>query len=121
MMKAHRSCGNVGKGDSVHSNLFLNALLLLVIGSLTPLAHFPLEPCARAKVRSMFLVFFFLAIIASVASTALDDYVWTPDSHYEWTDLNQPISGTSPSGVSWTGHLLNVTSQQWLTPDDVDR
>ncbi|GMH73865.1 hypothetical protein TrRE_jg9245 [Triparma retinervis] len=68
------------------------------------------------------LILFFLALVAAVASgTVLDDYVWAPDSNYEWTDLQQPISGSSPSGVSWTGHILNVTSQQWLTPDDVDR
>mmetsp|Transcript_25094 Transcript_25094/g.47164 ORF Transcript_25094/g.47164 Transcript_25094/m.47164 type:complete len:523 (+) Transcript_25094:89-1657(+) len=58
---------------------------------------------------------------SSTRSTPLDDYVWKQDDHYSWTDLNYQINGTSPSGVTWTGHLLNVTSQQWLTPEDVDR
>lgn len=57
----------------------------------------------------------------STQSTPLDDYVWKQDDHYSWTDLNYQINGTSPSGVSWTGHLLNVTSQKWLTDSDCDR
>jgi len=61
------------------------------------------------------------ALTALVSGTPLDDYVWKPDANYEWTDLQKPITGKSPSGVSWTGHILNVTSQQWLTPEDVDR
>jgi PhoPQ-activated pathogenicity-related protein len=32
-----------------------------------------------------------------------------------------PIEGKGRDGVTWTGHVLNMTSQQWLTPEDVDR
>lgn len=53
-------------------------------------------------------------------STPLDDYVWSPDPAYSWEDLEQPINGTF-GNVPWTGHVLNVTSQTWLTEEDSDR
>ena len=62
-----------------------------------------------------------LAWAASVRSTPLDDYVWKPDANYAWTDLEVPIQGKGRDGLTWTGYVLNMTSQQWLTYDDVDR
>ena len=57
-----------------------------------------------------------------VDATALDDYVWTDDDHYKYEDMGITISGKSLDGKhSWTGYMLNMTSQQWLTPEDVDR
>lgn len=46
--------------------------------------------------------------------TALDDYVNKPDSNYKWFDTNITISGPG-----WTTYILNMTSQQWLTPAEV--
>jgi PhoPQ-activated pathogenicity-related protein len=67
------------------------------------------------------------ALIARVAAqepnqgkTALDEYVWTPDSHYSWTELEQyQMTGhkLTDKDAGWTGYMLNLTSQQWLTPD----
>lgn len=57
-----------------------------------------------------------------VDATALDDYVWAEDDHYKYEDMGVTISGKSLDGKhSWTGYMLNMTSQQWLTPEDVDR
>lgn len=52
--------------------------------------------------------------------TALDEYVWAPDSHYSWAELEQyQMKGhkLTDKGAEWTGYMLNMTSQQWLTPD----
>jgi len=69
---------------------------------------------------TLFLIIILLSLVSQAVGTALDDYVWTPDEHYSWTDLGETISGRSVDGTKgWTGHILNVTSQQWLTPEDV--
>ena len=47
--------------------------------------------------------------------TALDEYVAAPDSAYRWEDMNVTIEGPG-----WTAHVLNMTSQSWLTSDDWD-
>ena len=48
--------------------------------------------------------------------TALDRYVAAPDPHFAFTRVGQlPASG----GVTAT--VLELTSQQWLTPEEVDR
>ena len=52
--------------------------------------------------------------------TALDEYVWAPDNHYSWTELEQyQMRGhkLKDKDAGWTGYMLNMTSQQWLTPD----
>jgi PhoPQ-activated pathogenicity-related protein len=54
----------------------------------------------------------------------LHDYVNHDDGMYKWVDLNQTISGKSInplSDESWTGHMILLTSQQWLTPEDTSR
>ena len=33
------------------------------------------------------------ALAAWANANPLDDYVWTPDSHYSWTDTGQTIQG----------------------------
>ena len=50
---------------------------------------------------------------SATGCTPLDDYVAKPDASYEWVDMNQTIRGPG-----WTAHLLNMTSQSWLTSDD---
>jgi PhoPQ-activated pathogenicity-related protein len=70
----------------------------------------------------MIYLIILLAIAQHVTATPLDDYVWTPDDHYHWELIpdQEPLTGRSIDGKhSWTGYLLNVTSQQWLTPEDV--
>jgi PhoPQ-activated pathogenicity-related protein len=47
--------------------------------------------------------------------TALDRYVATPDANYSWRLVN-----TVP-GQGHTVFLLEMTSQSWLTPQEVDR
>lgn len=55
-------------------------------------------------------------IVAAAVATPLDDYVHAPDSHYGWVD-----TGKTFSGPGYKGHILNMTSQQWLSSDIVDR
>jgi hypothetical protein len=45
--------------------------------------------------------------------TPLDEYVNRPDSAYSWTD-----TGVTVNGDFWTGYILNMTSQAWLSPED---
>ena len=72
----------------------------------------------------------------------LKEYVEKDDGGFEWKDTGKRLNGTvslllKPSkskytqqrlktgttfdtGVKWTGYVLNVTSQKWLTPEDFD-
>jgi hypothetical protein len=53
-----------------------------------------------------------IAIIATAAAgkTALDDYVWSPDSHYSWYDTGNIIEGYSiDKSHHWKGYILNMT------------
>ena len=49
---------------------------------------------------------------AAAASLPLDDYVGTLSPHYKWFDTNVTVN---PPLIRATAHILNVTSQQWLT------
>jgi hypothetical protein len=50
-----------------------------------------------------------MAFMADMSySTALDDYVNTPDPHFSWKLLE-----TYPSST-YTVYVLNMTSQQWM-------
>jgi PhoPQ-activated pathogenicity-related protein len=54
--------------------------------------------------------------------TGLDVYAWAEDNHYGWVDMGDEyvIKGKgliTHRDVGWTGYLLNMTSQQWLTPE----
>merc|ERR1719473_27114 len=74
--------------------------------------------------HGMMLCFLFILFLAlhpgAVIGTPLDDYVWEPDEHYSWVDTGEVITGRSVDGSHhWTGYILNMTSQQWLTPEDV--
>ena len=61
--------------------------------------------------QAFFLVLF--GLIAAVASTPLDDYVWAQDNNYKWE-----VVGETYYGKGFTGYFLNMTSQSWLTPED---
>jgi PhoPQ-activated pathogenicity-related protein len=59
----------------------------------------------------------------SAASTPLDDYVWAADENYGWVDMGPEhiISGKAylfEKEHTWTGYMLNMTSQRWLTDAD---
>ncbi|CAH1257925.1 Hypp1928 [Branchiostoma lanceolatum] len=58
-----------------------------------------------------------VVIPAGVLTTPLDDYVNTPDSHYSYHEVLE----WRLKGPGYTMYLLNMTSQQWLTDEDVDR
>jgi PhoPQ-activated pathogenicity-related protein len=84
---------------------------------------------------SLFLFSLFLSSLLSVSSssnplqvdpslydaafdlTALDQYIAKPDPAYTWSVLKL----NAFSGPGYTAHVLNMTSQQWLTRADVDR
>jgi hypothetical protein len=82
-----------------------------------------------------------LSTLALVHCFPLDDYVWRPDPNYSWFEFMTLIDAFSyfnlipfglyrfESGVrlsgkglrpqdSWTGYVLNMTSQAWLTDAD---
>ena len=50
----------------------------------------------------------------------LKQYVEKADPTYTWVDTGLRLHGTHPklSRYNWTGYVLNVTSQAWLTPAD---
>lgn len=69
-----------------------------------------------------FYLSFHLAVLASCAAfaaqspeTALDRYVAKPDSHYSYR-----LVSTVP-GKEYTTYILEMTSQSWLTTNEVDR
>lgn len=49
-----------------------------------------------------------------VTGVPLYDYVGTRDPNFAWREI-----GTL-DGLGWKGTLLNVTSQQWLTPEETE-
>ena len=53
-----------------------------------------------------------IASIANTPHTALDDYIGTLSPNYTWFDTNATVS---PLLIRATAHIINVTSQQWLT------
>ncbi len=48
-------------------------------------------------------------------ATALDDYIAAPDPSFSWSDVK------TISGPGYTADVLNMTSQTWRTPAEVDR
>lgn len=47
-------------------------------------------------------------------------YVALPDDNYAWHDTGVRIDGVDgASKLKWTGHVLNMTSQKWLTPANI--
>eukprot|EP00227_Mantoniella_beaufortii_P010629 CAMPEP_0197600516 /NCGR_PEP_ID=MMETSP1326-20131121/33406_1 /TAXON_ID=1155430 /ORGANISM="Genus nov. species nov., Strain RCC2288" /LENGTH=85 /DNA_ID=CAMNT_0043167623 /DNA_START=30 /DNA_END=284 /DNA_ORIENTATION=+ len=56
------------------------------------------------------------ALAATAAGSPLWDYVNTPDAVYNWVD-----TGFRYNETGWSGYMLNLTSQTWLTPAESDR
>ena len=52
------------------------------------------------------------------AETALDRYLKMPDPEYKWVDTGRRIKGVVSSIKHWTGYVLRLTSQRWLTDAD---
>lgn len=55
-------------------------------------------------------------------TTALDDYVNKPDPSYSWFDtgitFQDTLQNVGNQSCTYTAHVLNMTSQTWLTEDD---
>lgn len=67
------------------------------------------------------LVSFFIFCLQTVLSTDLDDYVWLEDSSYGYNYMGSEhdLHGRNLHGDhTWTGYVLNMTSQTWMTDDD---
>ena len=82
------------------------------------------DSCSRKMMKSVLLTALALACggAAAYEMKPLDEYVWTPDEHYQWVDSGHTIEGRNAEGsVTYTGYCLNMTSQQWLTPEDSSR
>lgn len=70
----------------------------------------------------MLLIYGIGLCLVSCKTTPLDDYVNRPDSHYSWFDTNITLTGQSTvSKIKWTGYVLNMTSQKWLTKAESSR
>lgn len=59
--------------------------------------------------------FSFAADLAPADRTALDDYIAKPDPSYSWR------LGATQEGADHTTFAIELTSQTWRTPDEVDR
>ena len=71
---------------------------------------------------TVLFVILLACLLAKSIGTPLDDYVWAPDDHYKWEYMGDEniIEGRSLNGEhTWKGYMVNMTSQQWLTPEDV--
>ncbi|GAQ86524.1 hypothetical protein KFL_002940100 [Klebsormidium nitens] len=66
-------------------------------------------PCADASNSSF--------ARAPVSGTALDEYVAKVDVAYGWHETGRVMHGVLPFST-WTGHMLNMTSQRCLTEKD---
>jgi len=84
----------------------------------SPKSNFTTSSIANMAAQPMILLLLIAAAVATAGATPLDDYVWEDDGAYSYTDLQQTISGSS-LGTKWTGHLLNMTSQKWLTEEEI--
>lgn len=68
------------------------------------------EPKMLAWMLAKVLLMLALDCVRTADATPLDEYVGAPSPHYAWHDTGVRIK-TLFGGV---GHVLNVTSQQWL-------
>lgn len=83
----------------------------------SPASSAPRRAASRAASTTAAL----LACVAHSASASpLYDYVYRDDGAFSWFDTNVTLSGGSNSSLlpGWTGYVLNMTSQVWLTPAD---
>jgi hypothetical protein len=64
---------------------------------------------------------FSLGLLAAATAAPLDDYVWRHDPNYGWVEFGDEynLHGCNiPKTNCWTGYILNMTSQRWLTDAD---
>eukprot|EP01138_Halocafeteria_seosinensis_P003622 gb/GECG01003701.1/.p1 GENE.gb/GECG01003701.1/~~gb/GECG01003701.1/.p1 ORF type:complete len:514 (+),score=57.00 gb/GECG01003701.1/:1-1542(+) len=52
--------------------------------------------------------------VGSAVASPLWDYVHTDDGHFSWVDTGERLNDQT----GWTGYVLNVTSQKWMTIND---
>ncbi|KAK7003107.1 autocrine proliferation repressor protein A-like isoform X1 [Biomphalaria glabrata] len=65
---------------------------------------------AQGRVGLLLMVTSFVTLTwLGISATPLDDYVNTPDPHYTYTLLSRV------EGPNYSLHILNMTSQKWLT------
>mmetsp|Transcript_35304 Transcript_35304/g.51885 ORF Transcript_35304/g.51885 Transcript_35304/m.51885 type:complete len:573 (-) Transcript_35304:53-1771(-) len=87
-------------------------------------AQWPTPEAIEAATRSKYDEFGNHFMENCTGFDCLQQYVNHDDGIFHWEDLNISISGKSLnplSDVTWTGHFVNVTSQQWLTSEDTSR
>lgn len=60
--------------------------------------------------RTFLFALLFLFVASLVTATPLDDYVNAPDTAFKWF-----YTGHSFDGLTYTGYVYNLTSQNWLT------
>jgi len=70
---------------------------------------------AAVVLCSLFLNSSAISFAGGREETALDRYVAAADSNYEYRLLN------TVGGEGYTAHVVELTSQQWRTPQEVDR
>ncbi|HNR32600.1 MAG TPA: PhoPQ-activated protein PqaA family protein, partial [Candidatus Hydrogenedentes bacterium] len=51
----------------------------------------------------------------TLAPTALDRYVYAPDPHFAYRLVD------TRETTEWTAYIIELTSQAWRTPEEVDR
>jgi hypothetical protein len=81
------------------AGLLCLALVTASSAALLPAGSLPLRKYART----------------GLTRTALDDYVDKPDSNYAFNVVREE------EGLGFTAVFVNMTSQQWLTPQLVSR
>jgi len=60
------------------------------------------------------------ALEGCVGFDCVQRYIDAADGSYAWRELpEQRLTGTS-GGIGWTGHVLTMTSQKWLSEKDTD-
>lgn len=66
-------------------------------------------------------VFIWLRLLQTAFATDLDDYVWKTDENFGYVYMGEEydMHGRDIHGThTWTGYVLNMTSQKWLTDED---
>jgi PhoPQ-activated pathogenicity-related protein len=69
----------------------------------------------RLKRVAALVVFAAIAIPAAEKQTALDRYIAAPDKNYKYELVN------TVKGDGFTAYVLDMTSQAWRSPEEVDR
>jgi PhoPQ-activated pathogenicity-related protein len=76
-----------------------------------------------AKMISVLLATAAALLTTGVSARAMDDYVWAKDEHYGWVDMGEEWVLRGHAWLyerehTWTGYVLNMTSQKWLNDED---